>query len=365
MKPALRADRRSGNSIFRALTSLLLAAGLVTACAPTLQQAGPPEAGFTGPRLEDHAFVSFDGARLGLTRWDAVGPDGRLTSPWAVIVAVHGMNDYANAFHLAAPWWAAQGATTLAYDQRGFGRSPGRGVWAPDALTTGDLRAIVALARRRWPRAIIAVVGESLGGAVAIEAFASDDPPRVDRLVLLAPGVWGWSNQPLPYHALLWMAAGAAPGKVITPPGWLVRKVRPTDNVEEMIAMGRDPLMTWGARFDALYGLVSTMQRAQDGVASLRIPTLYLYGAHDPIIPRGAARSAVRKLPPLARTACYRNGWHLLTRDYEGPLVWRDVLAFIRDPAAPLPSGAPPIAISGKAACAVTEQAATRERAAP
>ena len=48
-------------------------------------------------------------------------------------------------------------------------------------------------------------------------------------------------------------------------------------------------------------------------------------------------------------------GWHLLTRDHQGPVVWADILAFLRDPAAPLPSGAPPIprrAIKPRAAAA-------------
>lgn len=321
----------------------LLVAGALAGCAPTWQRAAIPDAAFVGPRLEDGAFVSFDGGRLGLSRWDAKGPDGGPVKPWAVLIGVHGMNDYANAFHLAAPWWAGQGVTTLAYDQRGFGRSPGRGVWAPDALKIEDLRTIVALARRRWPDATIAVAGESLGGAVAIEAFASLNPPVADRLVLLAPAVWGWSSQPIPYRVALWLAARTEPGKVFTPPGWLVRRVYPSDNIDELRAMGRDPLMIWGARSDTLLGLVTTMQRGQDGLAGLRAPTLYLYGAHDPIIPRGAVRRAVRGLPPTARTAWYANGWHLLMRDREGPMVWNDVLSFIRDPAAPLPSGAPPI----------------------
>jgi alpha-beta hydrolase superfamily lysophospholipase len=312
-------------------------------CAPTLQQAGKPEAGFAGPRLDGDAFVSFDGARLGLTRWDATGPGGEPAEPWAIIVGVHGMNDYANAFHMAARWWATQGVTTLAYDQRGFGRSPRRGIWAPDALTTEDLRTLVALARRQWPHAIIAVAGESLGGAVAIEAFASDRPPAADRLVLLSPAVWGWSSQPVSYRALLWLAAHAAPGKVFTPPSWVTDHISPSDNRAELIIMGADPLMIWGARSDALYGLVTTMQRASHAVGGLRAPTLYLYGAHDEIIPRSAALAAVKRLPPSARTAWYRDGWHLLMRDEEGPMVWRDVLAFIRDPAAPLPSGVPPI----------------------
>ena len=124
-----------------------------------------------------------------------------------MIVGVHGMNDYSNAFHMAAPWWAEQGITTIAYDQRGFGRSPRRGIWAGDELMTEDLRTVVALVRQKYPRAIIAVAGESMGGAVAAEAFASDRPPTADRLMLMSPAVWGWRDQPLPNRTLLWFAA--------------------------------------------------------------------------------------------------------------------------------------------------------------
>src|SRR5688572_6115071 len=94
-----------------ALVFLLLA---LSACAPRLvQEAGTPPAGFQGPHLRADAVVSFDGAPLGLSTWEARG------EPWAVIVAAHGMNDYGNAFHLAAPVWAERGVTTYAYDQRG------------------------------------------------------------------------------------------------------------------------------------------------------------------------------------------------------------------------------------------------------
>ena len=124
-----------------------------------------------------------------MTSWLPQTPDGAPREPWAVVIGVHGMNDYSNAFHLAAPYWAADGIATYAYDQRGFGRSPGRGVWGGDALMTEDLRTLTALVRQRYPRAIIAVAGVSLGGAVAIEAFASDRPPVADRLVLLSDGI--------------------------------------------------------------------------------------------------------------------------------------------------------------------------------
>jgi alpha-beta hydrolase superfamily lysophospholipase len=320
------------------LLAVLFAVFALAACAPMqFQHARTPPAGFPGPRLEADRVVSFDGARLGLTTWLPAD------EPWAVIVGVHGMNDYANAFHLAAPWWAEQGIATYAYDQRGFGRSPQRGLWAGDDLLTEDLRTVVALVRRRYPDSLIAVAGESMGGAVAAEAFASDRPPDADRLILLSPAVWGWSSQALPNKTLLWFAANFTPGKVYTPPHWLTSRITPTDNRAELIAMGRDPLMIWGARSDTLYGLVETMQRGSEAVGKASVPTLYLHGSHDQIIPEKAARHAARQLKPTDRSAEYARGYHLLMRDKEGPLVWRDVLSWLRDPAAPLPSGAPPI----------------------
>jgi acylglycerol lipase len=319
--------------------AIVVALGLIlAACAPTLQRAGKPPTGFEGPRLEPNAFVSFDGARLGLTEWDAEGGQ-----PWAVIVGVHGMNDYANAFHLAAADWAKRGITTLAYDQRGFGRSPQRGIWAAERVSTEDLRTLVALARARYPGAIIAVAGESLGGAVAIEAFASDRPPAADRLILLSPAVWGWSHQPATYSVALWLADHFAPGWVVEPPSWLTEQIWATDNIDELRAMGRDKLMLWGARSDALYGLVDTMQNAWRETDDLKVPTLYLYGAHDEVIPQRPAFEAAHRLPAGARTAYYARGYHLLMRDRQAANVWGDVAAFLRDPAAPLPSGAPPI----------------------
>jgi alpha-beta hydrolase superfamily lysophospholipase len=322
---------------------LMLGVMALNGCAPTRQGGFKPDAAFSGPRLTDHTFVSFDGAGLGLTRWEATG------EPWAVIIGVHGMNDYANAFHMAGPWWAARGVTTLAYDQRGFGRSPGRGIWAPDALRVEDLRTITALARARWPHATLAVAGESLGGAIAIEAFASDRSPAADRLILLAPAVWGWSDQPLLNRVALVVAAGLAPGHVFTPPAWVTNHIWASDNISELYAMGADPLEILGARADALEGLVTTMQRAHREVAGLRPPVLYMYGAHDQVIPPSATLDAVGRLPAGVRTALYPRGWHLLLRDLHAETVWADALAFLRDPRAPLPSGAAPITASNLA----------------
>ncbi len=320
----------------------------VAACRPEVQTPGVPPFGFKGPSFSPAGagtgvFTSFDGTALPMQTWAAVGANGQPVAPWAVIVALHGMNDYAEAFFLPAPYWATQGITTYAYDQRGFGRTPSRGVWGGGELMTQDLRTAVALARAAHPGAIVAVVGESMGGAVAIAAFASKDPPAADRLVLASPAVWGWDAQPVTYRVALWLTAHIAPASRVEAPDWLVRHIQASDNIEELRRMGRDRNMIFRTRADTIYGLVSLMQQARDDLGQVRAPVLYQYGAHDQIIPKDAAFYAARHLKPTDHSAYYANGYHLLTRDLGRRPVLDDIIAFIRNPSAPTPSGAPPI----------------------
>ena len=322
---------------------LAAAGGMAAACTPLVQRPGAAPSGFSGPRLEPDALVGADGARLPLTAW--LPTEG---APWAAVVALHGMNDYANAFHLAGAAWASQGVAVYAYDQRGFGRGAERGVWGGEALMADDLRCACALVRARHPGVVLAVVGESMGGAVAVAASTEPgrSPPDLDRLVLSSPAVWGWGAQDPLSCAALWTLAHLTPGRELTAPSWLTRRIHASDNLDELRAMGRDGHMIFATRVDATYGLVNLMQAARERIGRLPHPerTLYLYGAHDDLIPKHAAFFAAARLAAAGgRTAYYPDGRHLLTRDLGRARVIGDVLAFLRDPAAPLPSAPPPI----------------------
>jgi alpha-beta hydrolase superfamily lysophospholipase len=317
---------------------LTLLALVLTACAPMTQKPLVSPAMFSAPHFEADAFVSFDGARLGLSHWRP--SEGE---PWAVIVALHGMNDYGEAFYLAGPAWAAAGIATYAYDARGFGRSPRRGVWAGEDLLLADLGAAVSAARRAHPGAIVAVVGDSMGAATALAAFGSDNPPAADRLVLVAPAVWGWSTLPDLYAATLWIGAHTFPYRPVTPPRNVQRRIIPSDNVEMLRRIGRDPNMLFETRIDAVYGLVSLMESASRAAGRTRVPTAFLFGAKDQIVPRPSAEAAARRLPPGAVTALYPDGHHMLLRDLNADRVWGDVVGFLRDPASPLNSAPPPL----------------------
>ncbi|MCH9698461.1 MAG: alpha/beta hydrolase, partial [Gammaproteobacteria bacterium] len=66
---------------------------LASACAPIAYKPGP---NIQEPFLSKDAFFTADGARLPLYRWIGTA------SPQAVIIALHGFNDYGRFFNDAA-----------------------------------------------------------------------------------------------------------------------------------------------------------------------------------------------------------------------------------------------------------------------
>ncbi|MFP4002675.1 MAG: lysophospholipase [Alphaproteobacteria bacterium] len=311
---------------------MVIAVALAAACAPRVQELGP--AAFKGgvkPRITESGFITPDGRTLGLTVWKA-------PEPRAIIVALHGMNDYARAFALPAAWWAEHaGITTYAYDQRGFGRSPGRGIWPGHELLKADLDLFIQLVRIRHPGLPVYVLGDSMGGAVAI-ATAAQYRPEVEGMILVAPALWGWSTLPFGHRALLWLSAHLFPGMEVTGSGL---DILPSDNIEELRRMSKDPLVIKGTRTDAVYGIVELMEHAYKSVPEVGLPGLLAYGEKDQIIPKKPVQHAITRFCAPLKVAIYPDGYHLLLRDLQAETVWRDVAAWIGNGGdGGLPSGA-------------------------
>jgi acylglycerol lipase len=328
-----------------ALAGLLL--GALAACAPgagddapgvQLATIQPVPSRAPRPGLTETAFTTTDEQPLPLRRWLPQG------EPKAVILALHGFNDYSNAFDAPAKIWATQGIATYAYDQRGFGGAPGRTLWPGSAALATDAVTAATLLRRTYPGKPLYLLGESMGGAVAILAASGATgvyKAPVDGVILSAPAVWTRESMQFLPRMALWAGVRLFPGAVFTGESL---HILASDNIPMLIALGKDPMVIKGARVDALYGLVDLMDRTIEAAPRLDAPLLLMYGAHDAVIPKDPVQQFAANLPPdraaSDRFAYYRNGYHMLLRDLEGRLVADDVASWVLRRQAPLPSHA-------------------------
>jgi alpha-beta hydrolase superfamily lysophospholipase len=286
----------------------------LAACAPELAMRGDTT---NTPTIETEVFLTRDGLRLPLRHWDA-------DRPRAIIVALHGMSDYSEAFDLPGPYWAAHGITTYAYDQRGFGRAPDPGVWAGAGAMRADLDDFVDAARTKYPGVPVYALGESMGGAVVLSALASAHPPHVEGAILVAPAVWSRDDMPMLYRAALWLAAHVMPAAHFSGQGL---HIVACDNIAVLRKLSRDPVYQHSARADQVYGLVNLMDEARNAPEHLSNPPpmLFLYGAKDQVIPAKPTEAVIGELGSHADVRRDANGYHMLLRDLDGESQWKIV----------------------------------------
>ncbi|MBT8473123.1 MAG: alpha/beta hydrolase [Marinicaulis sp.] len=271
------------------------------------------------PVVAGNAIQSIDGALLGLKRWEA-------ETPRAIVIALHGMNDYSRMYEGPATYWAKSSSiTTYAYDQRGHGLTGPPGRWQGGETMKADLRAVISAARASHPGLPTYVVGHSMGAAVVMAAEAQA-PLEVDGLILAAPGVWGGRALPLPYRISANLAAGFAPGKTLT--GERAER-QATDNIEVLREMWRDPLVIKQTRLDAVVGVIRIMGEAYAAPEAVETPVLFLIGEKDEIIPVKKQANAAERLAAKTDIKRYPDGWHMLFRDLQAEIVWRDVAGWI------------------------------------
>ena len=284
-------------------------------------------------RLTPDRIIMDDGYELPLASWR---PE---TEPQAIVLALHGFNDYRNAFADIAPTLTAAGIQVYAYDQRGFGETAERGIWPGSERLQQDAAAASELLCREHPGLPLFLVGESMGGAVAMLMLEHTSASCVEAVVLIAPAVWGWRSMPLWQQSALWLAAHTWPDKKLTGKGL---DIMASDNIEMLRAQGRNPLVIKETRIDTMYGLTTLMESALLSSSQLNIPALILYGERDEIIPAEPVCEMLTSLPDPQSAdwtlILYPEGYHMLTRDLQADVVLADIVAWLKNRKAVLPS---------------------------
>lgn len=273
----------------------------------------------TEPQLGGLVITSFDGSLLHFMAWKA-------EEPKAIILALHGMNDYSRSFVLPGHYWAKEKQiTTYAIDQRGFGASGELGQWPGADTLKLDLRAALTAVQERHRDIPVYLLGHSMGAAVVIAAYA-DALLDAEGIILAAPAVWGGDALPLTHRATINIAANLFPASTLT--GERAQR-QATDNIEVLRRMSADPKVIKDTRLDTVLGVVRLMGEGFEKSPDVCARSLVLIGLKDEIVPLPVMETAAASLCGDKKIIRYTDGWHLLFRDQQRERVFVDVAEWI------------------------------------
>jgi alpha-beta hydrolase superfamily lysophospholipase len=234
-----------------------------------------------------------------------------------VALVSHGLGEHSRRYdHLAAAL-VADGAAVYAPDHYGHGRSAGEPALVEDVEAyVDDLHLIAERARAAHPGVALVLIGHSLGGMIATR-YAQRHGSELAALVLSAPLLG--SN---PAFAQL-LSLDPLPDVPIDP-----------------ATLSRDPAV--GQRYAAdelvyhgplhrqtLETLLAAVQTIAGG-PKLDLPTLWLHGEADPLVPYSITREGIERLrtPQLSEKA-YAGALHEIFNETNQDEVIADAIAFI------------------------------------
>jgi acylglycerol lipase len=272
------------------------------------------------PKLEADYLLTGDGVRLPLASWQ---PEG---AAQAALLGLHGYGDYRQAFNLAGRWLAAHGVAVYAFDQRGFGETQTRGYWPGADTLIDDVADAVSALRETHPEVPLAVLGESMGGSVALAGFGSGRITGVDRLIVAAPGVRGGVALRQLHDLALRLGALALPWLAVE----LRRGARPWLDPEESKRLADDPLILRHLSVGTYDGLIELANRATADTPAELPPTLLLYGELDRTIPRVAIDDLALRLGDRCTLRTYPERHHLLLHEADADEIFGDCLRWLR-----------------------------------
>ena len=174
----------------------------------------------------------------------------------------------------------------VAYDQRGFGSAPATGVWAGEDNLVRDVADMVAAVRTRYPHTPVYLLGESMGGAFALN-YIRKNSGELRGLILLAPALGLNQHQVfqignlglLPYF----LFARSAPKISL-----IGKRLEESSRDPQFIAERRtDPLAYKKVSLGYLWEIKHLVKNWKGEIApNLGVPTLIVQGGKDVIVSR-------------------------------------------------------------------------------
>ena len=254
-----------------------------------------------------------------------------------IILAIHGYNDYGNAFEKPGLFLEKHNICTLAFDLNGFGKNKNRGNWFNVNIQITDIELQIIKLKEENPKKKIYLLGESMGGAIALSLISEKKSLPIDGIILIAPAIWNFTEKNPFKSFLMNFFSTIFPYLQLDGDGLI--EVKATDNLEILRQLSKDPFFIHKPNLESLYGIIELMdycyEVTKDYLLNPSYNTLILVPIKDEIIPRKpliellknskVGENDSRKIDLMV----YKDSYHMMLRDINGDQISKKIKLWI------------------------------------
>jgi acylglycerol lipase len=244
----------------------------------------------------------------------------------AVVVLAHGAGEHSGRYAHVAARLVDEGYAVCALDHRGHGRSDGPRAYVDRvANAVADLDSLTVLASSEHSGLPVFLLGHSMGGAIALR-YAMAHQDRLTGLMLSGPLAALDAASPAQRFVARVLSTAAPRLPLIGVDPALVS--RDPAVVEAYV---NDPLVFHGKLpVRTVAELAAAVDSFQDGVGSITVPTLIMYGTDDKLAPPAGAVMVSERIGSTDTTVKpYEGLYHEILNEPEQQQVMDDMCAWL------------------------------------
>ena len=255
----------------------------------------------------------------------------------AIIIAIHGYNDYSESFQIPATFLTKYKISTISFDLRGFGMNEDRESWFPLSVHIDDVTFFVKEIRKNHPKKKIFLLGESMGGAIVASTVVKNKNLQIDGVILVAPAIWNFSEMNPIKKIFLNVISTLLPNLKLDGGDFI--KVTACNNIEVLKALAKDKYFIHKPNLKSLNGIVELMDESykytKEFLNQLPYRTLIILPIKDEIVPRKPLTKLLNgkkdSIKDNITLAIFKNNYHMILRDLESETITKFLANWINN----------------------------------